>query len=342
MQHIATILLFVLALVTAQAASANDSSAEFALGGLRLVRSDSISMDSEDLFISNERIRVSYRFTNRSAADIETRVVFPLPDISLREGGGDSNFNGDYIGDLDFRTAIDGVPAQLTHSRTAILDGRDVTALLAPYGLVPLMSEAALAESLLSLSDEQRQELIREGLIEASGAELRPDWRPRWSIRTMVDRTQTFPAGRTVAVEHSYRPITGSSVSGALERNYRVRLLRHGREGRFLFERYCINNAWLRRFDRGGNRHRAASGAYVYNETYVGYVLRTGANWRGPIGRFRLIVEQAQPHDLIATCFKGLRRIAPTRWEMVRRNFTPSEDLNILFIRWRQSTAVPR
>jgi Domain of unknown function (DUF4424) len=335
MRQFVVIMVFILALVAARTAEANDSSAELALGGLRLLRSDSISMDSEELFISTERIRVSYRFTNRTAADIETQVVFPLPDISLSEAPGDSPFDGDYIHDLDFSTIVDGVPVPLSHSRTAMLDGRDVTALLARHGLPPMMAETALAERLHGLDHAARQDLIRQGLIEASGAELRPDWRPRWSIRTLVGRTQTFPAGRTVAVEHSYRPITGSSVSGALERNYRVRLLRLGGEGHFLFARFCIGNAWLNRFDRGGDRRRAASGAYRYDERYVGYVLRTGANWRGPIGRFRLVVQQAQPHDLIATCTKGLRRVSPTRWELVRRDFKPSEDLSILFIRWR-------
>jgi Domain of unknown function (DUF4424) len=315
-------------------AGANDSSAELALGGLQLVRSDNISMDSEELFISTRRIRIRYRFTNRSATDIQTYVVFPLPDVSLRDAPGDQLFDGDYNSALDFFTKVDGVQIAVTRKETAILEGRDVSALLLRHGIPPLMPEAVLAERLRNLDSEARQELIREGLIAASGAELRPDWQPQWSIRTHVSRMQTFPAGRTVTVEHSYRPITGSSVAGALERSSRIRLLRTGGDAQELFARFCINNAFLRRFDRGGDRVRQPSGAYRYAESYVGYVLRTGANWRGPIRRFRLVVELERPRDLIATCFKGLRRTSPTQWGMVRRNYMPSEDLHLVFIHW--------
>ncbi|KAF2991606.1 DUF4424 domain-containing protein [Methylocystis sp. MJC1] len=60
---------------------ANDTQAEIALGGLTLKHSDSIRMDSEDLYVSRDRVRVTYRFTNTSDQPIETLVAFPLPDI---------------------------------------------------------------------------------------------------------------------------------------------------------------------------------------------------------------------------------------------------------------------
>jgi hypothetical protein len=59
----AAVLWFV-CVITAASARANDSTAETALGGLTFTKSDAISMDSEDLYISRDRVRVKYRFTN--------------------------------------------------------------------------------------------------------------------------------------------------------------------------------------------------------------------------------------------------------------------------------------
>ena len=73
--------LAMLCAAAAAPAHANDSVAQTALGGLTLTRSNSISMDSEDLYISRDHVRVRYRFTNRSDRPIDTLVAFPLPDI---------------------------------------------------------------------------------------------------------------------------------------------------------------------------------------------------------------------------------------------------------------------
>ena len=44
------------------AAQANDSVAELGTGGIALARSDVISMDSEDLYISRDAVEVTYFF----------------------------------------------------------------------------------------------------------------------------------------------------------------------------------------------------------------------------------------------------------------------------------------
>ena len=69
-----------LALVAAPA-FANDSTAELGAGGLILSRNDVVSMDSEDLFISRDKVTVDYVFRNTSDKDVSTVVAFPLPEI---------------------------------------------------------------------------------------------------------------------------------------------------------------------------------------------------------------------------------------------------------------------
>ena len=44
---------------------------------------------------------------------------------------------------------------------------------------------------------------------------------PNWQMQAHVTRKQIFPAGKTISVEHSYKPIAGGSVGGALTPEYR-------------------------------------------------------------------------------------------------------------------------
>jgi hypothetical protein len=72
---------YVLLLHLNTAASANDTEAELATGGLVFTKSDDIEMQSENLFISMKEIRVQYHFYNHSNRDIITQIAFPMPHI---------------------------------------------------------------------------------------------------------------------------------------------------------------------------------------------------------------------------------------------------------------------
>jgi hypothetical protein len=50
-----------------------------------LKETDAISLDREDLFISEEEVRVNYEFTNTTDKDVVALVAFPLPDQSYDE-----------------------------------------------------------------------------------------------------------------------------------------------------------------------------------------------------------------------------------------------------------------
>ena len=63
----------------------NDSELELSTGGLVFKKNPFIEMRSEDLFISMAEIRVIYTFFNRSNADIDTTVAFPMPGITMSE-----------------------------------------------------------------------------------------------------------------------------------------------------------------------------------------------------------------------------------------------------------------
>ena len=71
-----------------------------------------------------------------------------------------------------------------------------------------------------------------------------------------------------------------------------------------------------------------------YSETWLGYVLSSGANWKGPIKDFRLVVDKGAPDKLISFCMSGVKKISPTQFEVKKKNFEPKNDLNILIVNW--------
>jgi hypothetical protein len=319
-----------LALALASPARANDSQAETALGGLTLKKSDSISMDSEDLYISRDLVRVKYRFTNTSDAPVETLVAFPLPDLALADVE-EAHYWTDKS-DLKFKTFVDGKPVALDALEQAIFKDRDVSARLSALG-IPLNSlskdfEAAMKKARKADVDK----LVADGLLTNNGDAQNPYWMANWSLRTTITRKQIFPPKTTVAVEHRYAPLAGGSVGGMLEAQWRK-----DKETKQDFEarrrRYCIDDEWLASFDRllAKKSKKENPG---YNEIWLGYVLKTGANWKGPIGDFRLVVDKGTPDALVSFCAEGVKKISPTQFEVRRTNFTPDRDLEILIINW--------
>jgi hypothetical protein len=67
-------------------------------------------------------------------------------------------------------------------------------------------------------------------------------------------------------------------------------------------------------------------------ERRISYVLKTGANWAGPIKTFHLVVDKGQPDRIVSFCGDGIKKISPTAFEMRASNFTPTRDLNILIV----------
>jgi hypothetical protein len=94
---------------------------------------------------------------------------------------------------------------------------------------------------------------------------------------------------------------------------------------------------WIKRvhFDRGQTRvilNRYEGGAYVtdYGVAGFNYILRTGASWKGPIGRARIVCDLRGLHNNAPMAFQpaGYRRIGDTVvWDL--HNFKPKQDIHI-------------
>jgi hypothetical protein len=309
--------------------AANDSIAETAAGGLVLKQTDEIDMVSEDLYVSAAQVRVRYAFRNRTARDVRATVAFPMPDRNLAELR-DSN----EAFPSDFATRVDGRPVEMRVERRALLGGVDHSALLERLGVPVVIGESPVAfvgRALDGLPEADRRRLAELGLAEWTewdeGRGMERHLQPLWTVKETWHWQQLFPAGRDLVVEHQYTPGTGMSMGSAIA----TREGRASPEGRRAIEEFCVDSQFLAALDRLARR--ASTPEFpLLDEQRVRYVLSTGANWRSPIGDFRLVVDKGAPDAIVSFCGSGLRRIGPTQFEMRRRNWRPTADLNVLII----------
>ncbi len=112
------------------------------------------------------------------------------------------------------------------------------------------------------------------------------DTYPNWITKVSFHWLQAFPAGKRVAVRHRYRPIYGSFHNRAYEPSAKVTRNDRKLGGQWCFDQ-GFNSAEMRLLDR--NYEAAVKDKSIDPDVQyenIQYVLKTGANWHGPIGHF--------------------------------------------------------
>jgi hypothetical protein len=318
--------------LAAGSASANDSSAELAAGGLVFVHNDAIEMRSEDLFVSTRLVRVKYRFFNRTDEDVVSLVAFPMPDITISSAEENISFpTEDPVRLLDFTTEVNGAPVENSVEQRVTVRGLDRTALLIDLGipLAPHLRSTNMA--LDGLPAERWDELVRLGIAavveyDDDGTGMKRHLEARWTLHTTFYREQRFAAGAETLVEHRYVPSVGLSVGSMI-----------GQPGaasdpytRPTLDKYCVDKAFLAAAERAAKK-AVDNGGYL-GEQRVGYILTTGANWSGSIGEFRLVVDKGSPENLVSFCAEGVTKIGPTLFEVRKTNYVPTQNLDVLIL----------
>ncbi len=312
------------------AALANDSTATVGAGGLVLEKTDSIAMESEDLYVSADEVRVRYLFRNLSKEPLTTVVAFPMPARKMSD-----EFGGDVAYPSDFRTTVDGRPVKVTLERKAVVNGRDHRARLEALK-IPIAPESVsqAIESMDALPGAAKAELIRAGLAgeeewDDDGKGMKKHLIPLWTVEDKYHWTQTFPAGREVRIDHRYVPGAGGSVESFIA----FPEYRNTPKARATIAKYCVDQATIAAVDK--RRNKGLEGPLMPQRT-VEYILATGANWARPIGDFRLVVDKGRPGNLVSFCGEGVRKISPTQFEMRKRNWRPTRDLEVLILEPRR------
>jgi hypothetical protein len=321
--------------LVAAPALANDSTAELTTGGLVLTKTDAIEMRSEELTVSTKEIRVRYRFFNKTDRAVTTLVAFPMPDVTS-DGTSDTALpTEDPVNLLGFKTTVDGRSVNARAEQKAFAKDVDHTALLQRLRIPLAPHLQSTNRALDRLPREQWDELVKLGLAEIAeyssggqGSEMEKHLEARWTLKTTFYWEQTFPARREIGIDHRYQPSVGASVMTSLGHPELVK------EPWFAEyqQKYCMDKDFLAAVDRA-RRGRKADSATPLAEERIAYVLKTGANWAGPIGDFRLVVDKGAPTHIVSFCGEGVKKISATQFEMRKRDFTPQADLYILILK---------
>jgi hypothetical protein len=312
-------------------AFADDSSAALGMGGLRFTQSADIRMADEDLRISPKAVSIRFTFANDSTNDIDTIVAFPLPDIDSAEFSHSplGTTTSDPVNFVGFQVAADGKKVVPSVEQRAFLKDRDVTATLKSAGLPVNVVTGDGYKLLQALPAAARKKLSAAGLIAADDPE---NIFPVWTVRTRFYWHQHFPAGKSVVFEQSYQPVTGQSMFGKTE------LSDESVDAAFYAKNFCLDaaaRATLTKNIEATEKANPQGGGYLNTYT-TDYILKTGNNWKGPIGHFRLTLDKLKPDNVLSLCWDGnLRKTGPTTFESVRDNFAPQSDIRLLVLEKR-------
>jgi hypothetical protein len=300
----------------------NDSIVELSTGGLVFEKTPDIEMQSEDLSISEKRIAVRYRFFNRSDVDKHVLVAFPMPEIGPEMNWKDMSVyavpDSESDNFLDFRTEVDGRRVKTEIEQKAFVKGKDVTGRLQALKIPLLPTAKKTAAALDALPKNIQRELVSENMArdddDDDGKGMERHILPEWSLRTTYYWKQTFPAGRELAVDHVYLPSFGQYADPDEPAYYKTH--------------FCVDESFL----SGAKALQRKAGGVRPSESRIAYVLKTGANWAGPIGEFHLTIDKGTPDTLVSFCESGVTRTGKTTFEVTHKNFTPVRDLEILFL----------
>jgi hypothetical protein len=300
----------------ASPAFANDSEATLEAGGLTFTKTDAIRMESEDLYISLAETRVAYRFTNTSNRDVTAIVAFPLPELET-ETPYASRITADgepyypLANPFDFRVKVNGAEVAPNLELTHVFMGEDKP-----------KTVKTVVEHVIGNSEVKSQ---------------------RGDVSVLTYKyfwEQKFPAGQETRIEHSYKTSPGT---GRISEGSDTQIQPGGP--------YCYDESFIRGFTNYLDKLRKSPdyaapgkapaevenqiGAHLHFESLyeVKYILTTGANWKGPIGSFKLTIDKGEPTTLISTCFDGLKKTGPASFSANFTNYTPKRDLAVLFVK---------
>ncbi|MCJ2125689.1 DUF4424 domain-containing protein [Methylobacterium sp. J-077] len=328
-------LAFVILAAVSLPVRADDSSAALSAGGLVLEKTDTIALAAEDLYLSEKSVRIDYRFRNVTDADIETTIAFPMPNIAGDSATLVSIPDPAHDNFLKFETAIDGRPVDWQVEQRAVLMRSDkppveITDRLKALGIPLVPTVEATEAALRRLGERQRRDLIAAGILERQEhkdgtiADA-----PLWTLKSKFWRRQVFPAGREIAVRQSYVP----SLGGLSSLSYGAPNLDPSQKAQYAI-RYCTDPA----FERSAQalyRRASADGSRAFQayEQSLSYVMTSGNNGARPIGVFKLVVDKGDPATLVSFCGGTAKKIGPTTFEIVVKDYIPQRDIDILFLK---------
>lgn len=342
-------------LLLSQDLMANDTTATVGAGGIEFHKTENISMDVEVLKISPERIEVAYEFNNHTSQPLEETVAFPLPPAPTPDGiwaafpvwdeayqantflaSNAQSKEQPYLRNrnlmevfqelsaqapfLNFQRKTNGQKGRYNFQIIARdAQGKDITALLKKH-MIPLSATFLMdpERDVLAQNPKLAQTLKKLGLLK--GGE------PAWTTQTIYFWKETFGPG-TTQVEHSYRPGVGLYWLESKNKAQKPARLSDLMIGTKKWEDYAVDDEKAQRLVQ------MVQEGQPYRVREVHYVLTTGAHWKGPIKKFHLEIEAPSADTIVLFKFpSAIKRVNEKVYQVEVENFTPQEDLRILFV----------
>jgi hypothetical protein len=196
--------------------------------------------------------------------------------------------------------------------------------------LLPITKQASEATD--TLNEATRAELLHLGMLTPDEYDEGEGWEkhyyPAWTYKATYTWEGDFPAGELVTVEHKYKPSVGGTVG--------VTFLGEAYEGydpaTEYRTKYCTDDGFVAAVRKTLTNPEEAYSA-PFTESWISYILTTGGNWSGgAIGKFRLVVDKGSADNLVSFCGDDIKKIGPTTFEMVKTDFWPERELDILIL----------
>lgn len=316
--------------LSAAPALANDSTAELGTGGLILSRSDAVAMQSEDLYISPDKVTVDYVFHNNTDKDVSAIVAFPMPDIEGNPEEMPAIPNDPSDNFLGFEVTIDGAAVKPQLEQKVFALGVDISAELKAQNIPFYPFGDAARAALAKLPRAAADDWVNRGIIiedsSDDGAGMKTVYSPFWQLRSTYWWRSNFPANADVRVSHRYKPSVGSSSTvsffsdGKFQDPYAAYKIR-----------YCMDGTFENAIRKAAKDD--TDGYPKYYESRIAYILTTGGNWAtGTIGKFKLTVDKGNAKSMVSFCGDNVRKVGPTTFEMTAEDFYPEHDIDILIL----------
>lgn len=284
------------------------------------------SFTEQQLFM----VDVDFHIKNTSDKDITRKIAFALPPVVCNEemhstwSGLDDN-NPEDKSLKDFSVKVDGSAVEFTKRVEAMRGNKIITDQLKQLGL-PINPCTLRPDANGNYPAQFQTALKKSNLLENND--------PVWRENIYFEWEQTFPAGKVINIHHRYTPVAGASVLA----------LRSSNEiNSHYSEDITTNYLWSRNLTtlsesnptivtKDNNEQK-----FCVSPSWVIYNLTTGAQWKGGIGDFKLIIkdESGSPFAVneFYTASDAVQTfMTKTTMTISINDFVPKTNLLVLFL----------
>ncbi len=295
-----------------------------------------IKIEREDLYITNDKIEVSYVFKNYSQEDITTEVAFPIPPYGYRPEG-----HIKYPLYTDFTVYVNGEKQPFSELTRALVHDKDYTDKLKSMNIsIKDFNESNWGHGIFhwkffAQKKEEQKKLIDAGIVEITEDLGEPYAMPAWQVETTYFWKQSFPAGSEVRIKHTYAPTISDTYNPYQDKIFVNRNNAINPKNATLPEILCLNDE-LKKWEEARK-----SRMYV---AIVDYILTTANHWKRPIKEFHLIIEadtRREVNQRVSTCFERnkLKKINNYRYELTINDFEPKDEIGVYFMSYYDEAA---